>query len=109
MAKYAKRKSNFVRLYYNPDKDILVRPNQAVTPSQMMKMTEQGVAVSSQLAGDFIDGEVNPAWELPVDAVRGVDIVDTWEAQLSSRNKIRTAHNSETKKYGMTNLKQVES
>lgn len=105
--KYLQKKPRFAHCSYKPGIDKLVEPNLAVTPSQMMRMTEQGVAVSSQLAGDFNDGEVNPAWDLPIDSVRGVDIVDTWEAQRSARMKIKIAHDTESKKYPNDNLKSV--
>lgn len=80
--------------------DIPVRPNLAVTPAQMAKMTEQGVAVSSQIASDFNDGETNVSFVLPVDRVRGMDIVDFWESEKSARQRIKAHIDANKAKFG---------
>ena len=80
--------------------DIPVRPNLAVTPAQMAKMTEQGVAVSSQIASDFNDGETNVSFDLPVDRVRGMDIVELWESEKTARQRIKSHIDANKAKYG---------
>lgn len=85
--------------------DEKVMPNLAVTPAQMQKMTNNGVAVSSQGVSDFFDGEVNPSFDLPVDRLRGVDIVEVWESQKSSRKHINDHRDNNFKTYGEEALK----
>lgn len=84
--------------------DEKVVPNLAITPSQMAKMVENGQAVTSQFQRDFFDGENNPSWEVPVDRMRGVDIVETWEEQKSARKHINDHRVANEKKYGNSTL-----
>lgn len=77
--------------FYEPiNPDLTVKNNLAVTPSQMADLTERGVAVSSSNL-QFDEGSPNPSSVVPIDARRGVDVNDVWQAQQSSRKKLRTA------------------
>lgn len=79
------------------------RQNLAYTPSQMMKLTERGIPVSSQNMpeGSFFDGEVNPSWTVPIERDRGVDVADVWQAQQESRFKLKQAHLNDIRAHGM--------
>lgn len=80
--------------------DIPVRPNLAVTPVQMARMTEQGVAVTSQIASDFNDGDTSPSFEVPIDRVRGIDVVELWESQKTARLHVKNHVDANVVKYG---------
>lgn len=69
--------------------DIITRPNLAITPSQMAKLVDDGIPVSSSmLSGAFNDGVQNPSWDLPIDQRRGVDVAQVWNVQRDARRAI---------------------
>lgn len=72
--------------YYKP-----VVSNLSITPSEVERLSERGIPVSSANVGSFIDGVQNPSFSLPVDRLRGVDVVDVWNESESSRKKFRNA------------------
>ena len=78
------------------------KPGLAYTPSDMIRLAERGIPVSSQASSDFYDGSLNPSWSVPMERTRGVDVSDMWEAQQESRAKIRNAQRNDVKKYGKT-------
>lgn len=80
--------------------DIPVKPDLAVTPSQMARMAANGVAISSQIASNFNDGEVNPSFEVPLSQIRGLDIVDYWEAQKEARFNVKKHIKANEDKFG---------
>lgn len=84
--------------------DLPVKGDLAVTPAQMQRMAANGVAISSQLAGDFHDGEVNPSFEIPIGQMRGMDIVDYWEAQKVARKHVVEHVEANKSKYGDSTL-----
>lgn len=86
--------------------DVPVKGDLAVTPAQMQRMAANGVAISSQLAGDFHDGEPNPSFDVPVGQVRGMDIVDYWEAQKVARRNVKEHISANKSKYGDSTLTQ---
>ena len=90
------RKSNFTNLQKSCSPEPKgtfpkVAPNLAITPSQMMELASHGVPVSLQNAANFNDGQVNPPWDVPAERVRGVDMADLWQLQMSSRSKLKDA------------------
>lgn len=80
--------------------DIPVKGDLAVTPAQMERMRESGVGISSQIASKFSDGVPNPSWDLPLNDLRGVDMADLWQAQMSSRGVIKDNISFNKRKYG---------
>lgn len=87
--------------------DIPVKGDLAVTPAQMERMRENGVAISSQMAGRFSDGQPNPSWDVPINDIRGIDIADLWEAQVSSRFNIKDTIAANKRKYGDSTVSSV--
>lgn len=72
--------------------DTPVQGGLAVTPSQMQRMAERGIPVTSQnLEGMFYDGDTRPSWDVPLDMQRGVDVATLWETRKDIRNKLRAA------------------
>lgn len=70
----------------------IVQRGLAVTPAQMADMAAHGVAVSSQNAAQFNDGEIKPSWDLPIERKRGIDMADAWIASKDAQGKLRKAH-----------------
>lgn len=79
-----------------------VQPGLSITPSEMMKLAEQGIPVSAQ-AGNldaWNDGSTNPSWYVDSSRLRGIDPADLWQIQRSTRKKMRNAHFSDVEKFG---------
>lgn len=76
--------------------------NMAVTPAQMMQMSEKGIPISTQNIGfdPSKDGENNPSWELPLDRLRGVDPATMWEESQIVKQRAKHAHDNDRKKFG---------
>lgn len=71
----------------------------AVTPSEVAKLTERGVAVSTGNSSlGYSEGVQDPA--LTVDMMRGVDINDVWQAEQDSRSKLVGAYKRDKEFYG---------
>lgn len=86
--------------------EIPVYGNLVVTPSQMLKMAEKGIPISSQnTAFQPSDGEKNPSFDLPLDRLRGVDPAAMWEESQIIKQKARVAHNRDRQRYGDVDLK----
>lgn len=77
----------------------LVQRGLAVTPAQMADMAAHGVAVSSQNAASFSDGQINPSWDMPIERLRGIDMADAWNASKDAQAKIRKAHSKDRQLY----------
>lgn len=82
------------------ESDLPVKGDLAVTPAQMARMAENGVAISSQIAGSFNDGETNPSFEVPLSQARGLDIVDYWEAEKVARKNVKAHIKANEDKFG---------
>lgn len=81
--------------------ETMVQPNLAVTPSKMMKMAEHGVAISSDLnSSNFVDGDKNPSWDIPLERLRGIDMADLWQTRQAIKSKIKNSHLNDVAKYG---------
>lgn len=60
--------------------DQKVQSGLALTPAQIMQMSERGIPVTTQnLDGMFYDGETRPSWDIPLDQQRGVDVAAMWQ------------------------------
>lgn len=88
------------------DGESVVQNDLAYTPTQMMQMAEQGIAVSNQSvsAENFFDGvPVNEStFNLPLERLRGVDVADCWQAEQSIRKKAKNGLKQDIAKYGKT-------
>lgn len=82
---------------------IKVQPGLAMTPAQIQRATELGLPVSSaSLSSDvFFDG-YDGTGDIPlsVDMMRGVDIVDTWNASHDAKQKLMQAHKQDVQRFG---------
>ena len=68
------------------------KPGLAYTPAEMLKLAERGVPISSATVdSNFFDGQVNPAWDIPIERQRGIDVSDVWQAQQDARANLRKA------------------
>ena len=75
--------------------------NLAITPSQIEKMVDKGIPVTSQnLAYIPAQGEQNPSWDIPISDIRGVDPAQLWEQSEQSKHRIRSAHKRDRERFG---------
>ncbi len=75
-------------------------PGLAMTPADIQECVKRGVPVSTDNVSQFVDGVESASQSLSVDEMRGVDIVDTWDASLDAKSKIAKAHINDLKRYG---------
>lgn len=85
---------------YSKD-DEKVQSGLSVTPSEMMKLAERGIPVSSQSLSSFYDGESNPSWDMPLEQRRGIDMAALWQEGKDIRQKLKSAHVADIQKYGV--------
>ena len=89
---------NYRHINYTPslepkmeyDENTNVTQGLAVTPAQMLEMTEAGVAISA-FGLDYDEGSLDTfaaTAQVPLERIRGIDVVDVWEAQQNARYKI---------------------
>lgn len=83
------------------ENDEKVQSGLSVTPSEMMKLAERGIPVSSQSLSSFYDGESNPSWDLPLEQRRGIDMAALWQEGKDIRQKLKNAHAADIQKYGV--------
>lgn len=95
------KKSNRFRFAKEGEK-VLVDPSLAMTPAQMDRMRMQGLPISNQnLVNDYFDG-LPPdkcSFSVPIDEMRGVDMVEVWTAQKDAR-KVATKVSQVQKQLG---------
>lgn len=79
--------------------EIPVVGNLALTPTQMLKMQEKGIPISSHnFVNEYYDGDFNCSWDVPLDRQRGVDINDMWNhsenVKRGVKNQVRRQYHS---------------
>lgn len=79
---------------------VVTKQGLSYTPAQIMEYQEKGIPVSAPGSESYFDGEANPTFDMPVDMLRGVDIVDCWVAQGDSRQRLISGHLTDVKNYG---------
>lgn len=89
--------------------DPITQPGLAITPADALRLTERGIPVSAVNASEFYDGDPNPSWTVPLERSRGVDPADAWEAQQTSRKRIRKAHLTDVEVYGVQSVNSSNS
>lgn len=72
-----------------------VKQNQAITPAQIADLTAHGMAVSSSNNLQFEEGVANPG-PVPLEQLRGIDVVDVWDASMTASKKLRSFAKSQT-------------
>lgn len=71
----------------------------AVTPSDVAKLSEKGLSVSSNTAGlTFEEGSSDPV--LSAENFRGVDAADIWNASRDAAERLTDAHKKDKSYYG---------
>lgn len=85
------------------DEDV-VQCDLAYTPSQMMRLVENGFPVTAhQLNPDlFFDGVAvgQGTFDLPLDRTKGVDVADCWQASQTARKKAKDGLRQDVFTYG---------
>ena len=77
---------------YTFNKNLKVVGGLAVTPSQMLDLTQRGIAISASNNMQYLEGSEDPSFDLPIDARRGIDVNDVWDAQTNARRKLLNAN-----------------
>lgn len=78
-----------------------VKQHLSMSPSEIARMSERGIPVSSQnMDSFFYDGTDDVYQSVPIERVRGVDAADVWEAQQSARKKMLSAQKRDIDLYG---------
>lgn len=78
-----------------------VQSHLAVTPSEMNRMRESGIPISSQVdPTKFYDGDSSSFVSIDPMLMRGVDILDAWNAEQNAKNRLANAHTNDVKVYG---------
>lgn len=72
----------------HPDPSFRVKSGLSISPSDVKRMTEHGIA-SSPVGLNFLEGVENPSYDMPTDALRGIDAAEIWEAEQDARRKLR--------------------
>lgn len=73
-------------------KVVPVQNNLSVTPSEMLSLSERGIPISSHFDdSQFYDGDSSPRVVLDYLDSRGIDIVDAWNYERTSKSNIRKA------------------
>lgn len=94
ISRYLNRPDRFSRPRRRPDEEP-VRNGLAVTPSQMIELTERNIPISAQNLGlTYDEGYSKLDFDVPSEYVRGVDISDLWEGQQAVKDKFRTLRDS---------------
>ena len=63
----------------------------AITPAQMLDLTNRGIPVSpSNLGLEYDDGYSELEFDVPSEHVRGIDMADLWEQREDMRDKMRS-------------------
>lgn len=101
---YRSRNKNYRKFTCCPQRhedEPVVHSHLAVTPAEMMKLAEKGLPISGQnLSYLPSDGEPSPSWDLPLDQIRGIDPATLWENSQIIKERARTAHINDRKRYG---------
>ena len=79
---------------YKFNENLKVVGGLAVTPAQMLDLTQRGIAISASNNMQYVEGSEDPSFDLPIDARRGVDVNDVWDAQSTARRKLLNANKS---------------
>lgn len=83
----------------SPCDNCKVVPGLAYTPSDMARMSERGISVSSVNDQLFYDGSPAAKFDVPIELRRGVDVNDAWNASRTARRRILNAHYNDKKIY----------
>lgn len=86
------------KIQRKPD-ELPVKDGLAITPSDMFRMQQQGLPISTANSASQYTGEKNPSWDIELDRLRGVDVADMWQASKTIHEKVRQAHNNDRKLY----------
>lgn len=86
---------------YNNENRVYVQSHLSVTPSEMNQMRERGIPISSQCdPSQFYDGDNSPCVSIDPMMMRGVDILDAWNAEQTAKNRLNQANKNDIKTYG---------
>lgn len=80
--------------------ELKTRQGLALTPTDVARLTSQGMPVNTENAQMFYDGDNNPSPYVTSERRRGVDVAELWEQHQHIIEKARKMH-----KYGVKHSK----
>lgn len=72
----------------------IVQNGLALTPSEILKMAENGIPASSANNPNLIDGTPDNNWVVPLEERRGIDMNDLWNERQDIKQRLSSAHSS---------------
>ena len=82
-----------------PKDNCKVIPGLAYSPSDMARMADRGISISSINDQMFYDGSPAQKFDVPLEMRRGVDVNDAWNASRTARRRILNAHYNDKRIY----------
>lgn len=74
--------------------ETVVQNGLSITPSDMARLTSQGVPISANNLGvTYQEGVKSSDFTVPAEYVRGVDMADLWNQKMDSRVNARKVYN----------------
>lgn len=70
--------------------EAVVHNGLAITPSQVLKMAEQGLPVTAQLQYQMVEGHEGSDWNLGIEERRGIDMAQVWQESKSARKRLKS-------------------
>lgn len=72
--------------------ELKTRQGLALTPSDVARLTSQGMPVNTENAQMFYDGDTNPSPYVTSERRRGVDVAELWEQHQKLIASAKRAH-----------------
>lgn len=86
--------------YMAASSDLKVKPGLSVSPAQMMEYTARGIAISASNLS-YMDGDTSRSMDIPLEARRGIDAADVWQASETAKKRLVNVHVKDVKEYGL--------
>lgn len=85
----------------NPDLDKLItRPGLALTPMDIKKLTDKGIAVSLPNAQNFLSPSEGSSWNVEPEFRRDATMASVWEIEKLAQKRIMQARKKDIQIYG---------
>lgn len=86
---------------HNPEFDKLVtKPGLALTPSDIKKLTDKGIAVSLPNAQNFLSPVESSSWTVEPEFRRDATMCSVWEAEKLAQKRVMQARKKDIQIYG---------
>lgn len=76
----------------------IVKPNLSMTPSEIAQLANQGIAVSTPAADQFLHDNLS-GWDIPPELLRSSDRNSLWELSKDAHARIAAARRRDKEKF----------